>query len=188
MPIDFAFVRKEQQIGVRAGHKKVFDGIFVFGFGALKTFTTTPLCSVHFGGRPFDIAAVADRDDHRFFFDEILEIDVAQLFTGNFGAPLVGKFLFEIGCFVLDDVQYILMIRQDSHVLVDLVEQFTMLVTELLLLQVDQSTKCHAQDRVGLNCRERVHTGFTAFFLKDAKAFFAQGTLHHRRGTLDTPQ
>ena len=75
-----------------------------------------------------------------------------------------------------------------SQILAHLLEQLGMLVAQLLLLQIDELTERHPQDRVGLHGGEAIFIGHAALVLKDAKTFGAQGPLHHRGRSGDAHQ
>ena len=67
---------------------------------------------------------MADRDDHRLFGDQILQIDVAEFFVGDLGPPGVAESSFDLLQVFLDDVVDSLLVAEDVQVVGDLREQF----------------------------------------------------------------
>ena len=107
-PIDLAVVGEEHQIGVRAGHEEVLDGIFALGLGALEALAAAALGAIGACGRTFNVAAAADGNDHRLFGDEILEVDMAEFLAADFGAAGVAVLAFEFAQVVADHVEDVL--------------------------------------------------------------------------------
>ena len=84
------FVREEQQVVVRAGDEQVLDRIFFVGLGPLHALAAATLGAIDARRRPLDVAVVADRDDHRLFFDQVFQVDVADFFAADLRPPRVG--------------------------------------------------------------------------------------------------
>ncbi len=122
LPINSTRVGKEQQIVVSACGKQVSDWIFVLGLGSFKTFATTTLCSISADRRPFDITAMRNRHDHIFFGDQIFEIDITHFMVVNFRATRISKPPPNFCKIVGDDGVDIGIVRENTHVLVDLSE------------------------------------------------------------------
>ena len=158
---------------MRTGGENVFDWIFIFAFRALDPFASPLLSPVGADRSPFDIAPRGDRDDHIFFFDQILVKDLGQLFVGNNSTASVGVFPFNLFEILFDHVTNDLLIRQDSLVLFDLVKEFLVLSAQTILFQVDQLAKCHPEDRIGLNWRQVIHIRFTTLLFEEPEPFFA---------------
>ena len=130
-----------------------------------------------------------DRHHHVFFGDEILHVDVADLFAVDLRAAIVSVLLRNLGEVGLDDREDLAFVAEDAEIIDDLVEQFGVFRAELLLLQVDQLTERHPQDGVGLDGRERVSVRLAASFVCEVGvAGVAQGALHQRGRALDRHQ
>ena len=170
LPIDLAAVGEEQQVVVRAGDEQVLDRIFFVGLGALQALAAAALGPIDAGRRALDVAVVADRDDHRLFGDQVLQVDRADLLAADLGAPLVGVLPLQLQAVVADDGQDVLFVGENPLVLGDLVEQLVILAGQLFLLQVDQLAQRHPQDGVGLHRRERVGVAHAALALENGKA------------------
>ena len=188
LPIDLAHVRKEQQVRVRAGDEEVFDRIFVLDLGSLQALSTTTLSTIDTGCRSLDVAVVADRNDHRLFFDQVLHVHVADFDRTDLGTARVGMLALDLLHVLFNDVQNVLAITEDAEIVFDFCQQLGVLVLEFFLLEIYELTQSHRQNRIGLDGRERIVFGDTAFFLEDLKAVIAKCTFQHRRRTFEPHQ
>ena len=168
---------EEQQVVVRAGDEQVLDRIFFVGLRAFDALAAAALGAVDAGRRALDVAVVRDRDDHRLFFDEVFDIDLADFFAAELGAAGVAVLAGQLFAILADHRVDAGFVGQDAEVLVDLLEQLRVLVDELFLLEIDELAERHLQDRVGLHGRERIFLGDAALLLILAEADVAQRAL-----------
>ena len=187
-PIDLTPVGEEQQIGVRAGHEEVLDGVFLFGLGALESLAAATLGPIDTGRRPLDVPVAAERNDHRLFGDQVFQVDLAELLAADLGASRVAVLAFQLAQVVADDGQDVLLVGEDPVVLDDLLQEFGMFAAELLLFEVDQLAQGHLQDRVGLDRCERIVLADPAFLLQQGESLVAQGAPQHGGRGLDLHQ
>ena len=171
-----------------AGHEQVLDRVLVLRLGALEPLAAAPLRAVLGDRRPFDVAVRADRDDHCLFFDQVFQVDVAELVAADLGAPLVGVLSFHLLEVLADDRADVLLVGEDPPILADVRQQVAVLVAELLLFEIDQLAQGHAEDGVGLDRSERIIFGRSALLLKDREPALAEGASEHRRRALDLHQ
>ena len=102
-----------------AGYKQVLHRIFVFRRGALDALASTALCAIGARWRSFDVATVADGNDHRLFGDQIFQVNVAQFLAGDLGPSLVAILAANFLQIVFDDGQNVLFVGENSQVLGD---------------------------------------------------------------------
>ncbi len=88
---------------MRAGDEQMLDRIFFVRLGTLQPFAAPALRVVDARRGSFDVALMTDRNDHRFFGDQILQVDVAEFFVGNLGATGVTKAAFDLFQIFFDD-------------------------------------------------------------------------------------
>ena len=187
-PVNPAEIGEEHQIGVGAGHEQMFDRIFFFGAGALEPLAAAPLRPIDAGGGAFDVTVVADGDDHGFFGDQVSDVDLADFFAGDFGAPLVAVLALQLLHVIAHHRQDVFLVGENAFVFVDVVEQLLEFAGECFLFQVDQRTERHPQNGVGLHRSERVVFAHAAIRLKRCEALLAQRPFQQRRGRFDLHQ
>ncbi len=122
LPIHFAFVRKKQKVGVRAGHEQVFDRVLFFRLSPANALAAATLRPVDADRRPLDVPAMADRHDHVLFGDQIRQVNVTDLFAADLGPPVAAVLSLDLTQIVLDDVPDVLFVGQDPQVLGNLVQ------------------------------------------------------------------
>ena len=158
-------------------------------FGAFDALAAAALGAVDARRRALDVAVVRDRDDHRLFFDEVFEVDVADLFAAELGAALVGVLAGELLAIVADDgVDSRLRRPGCARYSPISLEQLGVLVDELFLLEIDELAERHLQDRVGLHGRERIFLGDAALLLELGEADVAERPLQQGGRRLDLHQ
>ena len=144
LPVDLALVGEEQQVVVRAGDEQVLDRIFFVGLGAFDALAAAALGAVDAGRRALDVAVVRDRDDHRLFFDQVFEVDLADLFAAELGAALVAVLACQLFAVVADDARRSWLRRRGSAgTRRSRSSSLRVLVDELFLLEIDQLAERH---------------------------------------------
>ena len=98
---------------MRAGDEQVLDRILVFRRGSLESFAAATLSAIGAGRRALDVSTVADRHHHRLFGDQILQIDIADLFAADLGAAVLTVLASDLAQVLPDDGQNVLLVRQE---------------------------------------------------------------------------
>src|SRR5262245_21462716 len=99
----------------------MLDWVFFLGFGARNSFAAPALSPIRTDGSALDVAIVANENDHRFLFDQVLQIDLADFLAADFRATLVAIFAFEFLAIGADNRQDVLLVGQNSLMLGDFV-------------------------------------------------------------------
>ena len=183
LPENLSPVGEEQQVRVRAGHEQMFDRILVFRLRPFQAFASPALSAIGAGRGPLDVAAMADRNHHRLFRDQILQVDRSDFLTGDLRSPLVTTTFLDLTEIVFDDVQDILIVSQDAKILGDFIQQLAEFLAQPLLLEIDQLPQGHPQDRVRLDRGQHVFIRRTAFILELLEPVIPERPLQHGRGT-----
>ena len=111
-----------------ARRKQMFDRILVLRLGTFQPLSSTSLGTIGTDGRSLDVTSMTDRHHHVLFGDQILNIDVAEFFTGDLGATFIPMLLDDLIQVISDDLIDIVFITQDTQVFTDLIEQFAVFV------------------------------------------------------------
>ena len=188
MPIDFPLVRKEEQVGVCTGDEQVPDRVLVVRLRPFEPFAPALLRFV-FGRRsPLNIAVRTDRNDHRLFVDQPLDVEIAEFRTVDLGPALVGEFLFDLQQVLANDRQNILLVRKNTAKLVNVGQKRPVFVRQFFLFEIDQLTERHFENRVGLNGGQRIFLGDPAIFDEHGKTFRTERPFEQRRRRFDLNQ
>src|SRR5690554_2611352 len=143
----------------------MLNRIFLIRLRTDKAFAAATLCAIGAYRGPFDVAVVTDRNDHRLFGDQVFQIDLSDLFAADFGAPLIAILSLELLAIGTDNREDVLLIGKNALIFGDFLKQLLVFAAQLFLLQIDQLAERHPQNRVGLDCRERIGVANAALLL-----------------------
>ena len=82
-PVHAPLASEEQQVIVRRRRENVLDRILVLALGTLDTRPAAALSTIDADRSTLDIALRTNRYDHVLFLDQILQIDIGNLFAGE---------------------------------------------------------------------------------------------------------
>ena len=185
LPVAFSEVRKEHQIGVRRRDEQVLNRVFVFDLGAFDAFAAAALSFVFVCRRALDVPVGGNRNDHGFFLDEVFQVDVADVLTGDFRAALVAKLALDVERIAADNRQNVGVVGKNRQVRMNVRHEAAEFLNELFLFQVDQLPQGHVENGVRLNRGERVFVFNAVIFGVFLEPVFAQGAFNQRARTLN---
>jgi hypothetical protein len=100
-------------------------------------------------GRSFDVSAVGDRDNTSLVCDQILDIDFS-LFGKDLGKALTTVLLFDAEEFFLDDCHHAIGSAQNIEQIIDLSDDFTVLVNDFFPFKTRQLVQAQVENLVSL--------------------------------------
>ena len=131
----------------------LLDEVLVAGDGALGAHSPTGLLIVFGQTRPLDVAGMADRDDHLFVRNHVLN---AEFRTGELdaGTALVAKLLAHLQQLILDDAHAEGLVLQNGLQASDEFHQLVVFGTELVALESRELLEAHVEDGPSLDLTE----------------------------------
>ena len=99
--------------------------------------STTTLQAIFAGGRPLHIATVAERADHAFIGDEILDRDLAFI-RKDLALARIPELLLHHQELVLDDPKHPCLLGQDIHEVLDLLDDPVVVILDLFTFKRHQ--------------------------------------------------
>src|SRR5581483_712159 len=153
-PIHLAGVGEEQERVVRGGGEQCLDEVLFLDAHTDLALATAPLGPVEGDRVPLDVAGVGNGDDDFLLGDKVFDADF-RVFLDDLRPPLVLVSLPDLDQLVLDDLPHQRLAAQHGAKILDLLEDFTVLLDEFGALQLRQALQAHVEDRVGLDLGER---------------------------------
>src|SRR5690606_6815291 len=141
---------REHEEGVhRVRAQDVMDLVLLAGGDAALATSASALELVHLIGDALDVALLGNRDENVNLGNQVLLGENARDIL-DAGAAGVAEALLEVGEVVLDEAEDLLRIRKQALEVLDFLEDFLVLVLDLLALESSQASETHVQDGLGL--------------------------------------
>ena len=147
-------VGEEERVVVGVGDLKGGHRILFARRHADHALTAAMLLTVGGEWLTLDVAAARDGDHNIFVGDQVLVGHFARCILGDLGAASVGKLLLELGELIRDDLGDAGRARQDVFQLGDELDDFEVLVFDLLALEGGEARKAHVKNCLRLQLTE----------------------------------
>ena len=151
--VDAAAVREEQDRVVRRRDQEVLDEILLLRRHALDALAAAVLAAISIECHALDVVVVRQRDDDVFLSDEVLDVDLARV-DRQARAARIAELRLDRLELVLDDAEDAALICEDGLVVLDGLQDFLILLLDLLALEARQALQAQVQDGLSLFLRE----------------------------------
>lgn len=138
---------------MRRRDQEILDEILLLRRHALNTLATAVLAAVGVERHALDVVVVRQRDDDVFLGDEVLDVDLARV-DRQARAARIAELRLDCLELVLDDGEDAALVREDGLVLLDGLQDFLVLLLDLLALEARQALQAKVEDGLSLLLRE----------------------------------
>src|SRR5208282_3149722 len=152
-PVDAAFRREQQNVGMRRRSEKVLHEIVVAGLGADAAFAAARLMAIGFHGGALDVAGMADGDGHLFVFDQVFELDFLDA-VDDLRAAIVSVSLKDFAQLGDDHGFQFLFAREDFRELGDALADLGEFLEDFIDGELGEAVELQLEDGVYLNVTE----------------------------------
>ena len=164
--IDFADVRKEQNLIVRRSRNQMFDEIVIVNAHPLNAATAATLCLEIARWQPLDVAVVRQCDHDVFFFDQVFVFNAQNFADHQLGSAIITKFFLNFKQFLINNAVDALFMRQNIFKISNCFQSFLVFGIDFFTFQSCQANKSHVQNGLSLLVREfiLVHQAILGYF------------------------
>ena len=138
---------------MRCRDEHVLDEICLFRAHPLDTLAATVLATIGSKRHTLDVVVMRQRDDDIFLSNEVFDVDLRRI-NRELRTALIAILLLDCAELILDDAKDAVLVSQNGLELLDSLQDFLILLFDLLTLQTGQALQTQIQDSLSLFLRE----------------------------------